>query len=156
MLYSTVELVTQVTLNSHFVFCFCNIIIVFLLIDRAKTNSCPGVSTSDPLPLPVYLNSHTKRDDHEKYDNVLVLKEDSSEESVPKEEVVEETETVIAEVKAETEAEAEAEAAEEKTEETEEEDDVDDEELRRRIEEFINKVNKEWRKEKLRASCETD
>lgn len=69
MLDSTVELIAQATSNFHLIFCFCNIIIVFLLIDRSKSDSHPIPSSIDVLHIDVYPNAITN--DYKHYPKVI-------------------------------------------------------------------------------------
>jgi len=145
MLLSMTELITEASLSSHFVFCFCNIIIVFLLIDRAISSSFSSASNIDPLPVDLYSNAG------ESYESRLVLEDaivegssmEGEQEIETKEEVVVEVFSVEGE-----EATGTLEAAEEEN----EEDKDDDEDLRKRIEEFIQKVNQAWQEETLKES----
>ena len=110
MLNSTIELISLAASNSHFIFCFCNLIIVILLVGGSK----PASEFAQDSPV-----HHPKVAQRNKDD-------------------IEGTNTSI-----------EAMVVEEK----ENNNNVDeDDELRRRVEEFIDKINKGWKAEKLRTS----
>ncbi|PSS33153.1 Protein of unknown function DUF761, plant protein [Actinidia chinensis var. chinensis] len=108
MLNSTIELISLAASNSHFIFGFCNLIIVILLVGGSKPTS------EFPQDSPVHHPKVVRRNKND----------------------VQGTNTSI-----------EAMVVEEKGNNEE-----DDDELRRRVEEFIDKINKGWKAEKLRTS----
>ncbi|XAR71790.1 hypothetical protein NMG60_11018204 [Bertholletia excelsa] len=143
MVESIIELINLATSNSLFIFCFCNLIIVFLLIAGSKPSS--DFDQESFLPPPVVSHIHKSE-----------IEEKITEFSSPD---VEETVTEVSlDIKDalpgvnESLAEKTLVVEEEKMEEGEEESgsEEDDDELRRRAEEFIEKINRGWKDEKLR------
>jgi len=136
MLYTTVELIAQAYSNFHFIFCFCNVIIIFLLIGSAR----PSNSRSSPVHQAV------------KNRNALLIKESACRMSDYSDAAKEEDDDDIVK-KAGPHDKDKREKLEERSKDDDDDDhDDDDGQLRRRIEEFIDKVNREWRAEKIRAS----
>ncbi|KAL7253880.1 hypothetical protein ACSBR1_008258 [Camellia fascicularis] len=131
MLDSTIELITLAASNSLVVFCFCNLIIGILLVGGSKPASEFGQESPIPPPIPSH---RTKNSDIEGTITRCSLNNDNAS-------------TIVSELSAEK-----AMVDEEKGEEEEEDDDDDDDELRRRVEEFIDKINRGWKAEKLRTS----
>lgn len=124
----TIEVITLAASNSLFVFGFCNLIIVILLVGGSRTSS--EFDQGTPILRPSIIADINTNDIEEANDNknetFIGVREDTSED----------------------EAEDEDEDEDEASCEEEEEDD----ELRRRVEEFIEKNNRSWRAEKLRTS----
>ncbi|CAL5364258.1 unnamed protein product [Camellia sinensis] len=133
MLDSTIELITLAASNSLVVFCFCNLIIGILLVGGSKPASEYGQES--PIPPPI-VSHRNKNSDIEGTITRCSLNNDNGS-------------TMVSELSAEK-AMVDEEKGD-KNEEGEEEDD-DDDELRRRVEEFIDKINRGWKAEKLRTS----
>ncbi|KAF5959888.1 hypothetical protein HYC85_001097 [Camellia sinensis] len=133
MLDSTIELITLAASNSLVVFCFCNLIIGILLVGGSKPTSEFGQES--PIPPPI-VSHRNKNSDIEGTITRCSLNNDNGS-------------TMVSELSAEK-AMVDEEKGDE--EEEEEEDDDDDDELRRRVEEFIDKINRGWKAEKLRTS----
>ncbi|KAF7148134.1 hypothetical protein RHSIM_Rhsim03G0171400 [Rhododendron simsii] len=134
MLNSTIELITLAASNSLVIFCFCNLIIAVLLVGGSKPGSEFGGQDSCGIPTPTF----TFRSRGDEVEGGL-----------------ETTRSVLDKHNASSTGVSEACDDEKATvdEEKENVDDVDDDdELRRRVEEFIDKINKGWKAEKLRTS----
>ncbi|KAL7194035.1 hypothetical protein ACSBR2_025644 [Camellia fascicularis] len=127
MLDSTIELITLAASNSIVVFCFCNLIIGILLVGGTKPAS--EFVQDSPIPLPI-VDHRSKNGDIEETIATCSLNNDVD------------ASTVVSESCAEK-----AMVDEEKGKENEE-----DDELRKRVEEFIDKINRGWKAEKLRTS----
>ncbi|CAL5185046.1 unnamed protein product [Lathyrus oleraceus] len=142
MLDSILELITQAASSSTFIFCFCNLIIVIILLDLKPS-----------------VNVHQKSEIHLSICESETLKQEINSKSIESLTQEKEVPRVVIDV----------EAKEEKEEEDEDEieiennEDVDcnnndveieenDDELRKRVEEFIEKVNKKWKEELLSTS----
>ncbi|KAL9225244.1 hypothetical protein vseg_001193 [Gypsophila vaccaria] len=147
MLEYTIGLViAYATPSTHFIFCLCNIIIVFLLVDRSKRNLNPNSVYN--YPFPTALNTNVTQYSYERYAKVV---EESSLQSTVVEVVASETATTN-EDEHECEHDNKENEDDKKEDEEVEEEENDDDELRRRVEEFIDKINREWRAERLRTS----
>ncbi|CAL5376803.1 unnamed protein product [Camellia sinensis] len=127
MLDSTIELITLAASNSIVVFCFCNLIIGILLVGGTKPAS--EFVQDSPIPPPI-VDHRNKNGDIEETITTCSLNNDVD------------ASTVVSESCAEK-----AIVDEEKGKENEE-----DDELRKRVEEFIDKINRGWKAEKLRTS----
>ena len=151
MLDVTLDLITQTASSSLFAFCCCNLIIVIILVGSKPASEETHTS---PLSLP----SNTLTNDKE----VLLLETNEKQVENPKgvsNELVVVSEVSNVQKNIDDDGEKgnndndndhhEGEDVEEKEEEEEEE---DDDELRKRVEEFIQKVNREWKAELLRTS----
>ncbi|KAF7820683.1 nuclear polyadenylated RNA-binding protein 3-like [Senna tora] len=110
--------------SSGFIFCFCNLIIVIILIDLK-----PSLSFDQESEIPVSMVRSSTGMTHK----CQVQKEEACREVSQEHKEEEMTDK-------------------EEEEEEEEEEDDDDDELRRRVEEFIDKVNKAWKAELLSTS----
>ncbi|KAI8030108.1 hypothetical protein LOK49_LG01G01356 [Camellia lanceoleosa] len=129
MLDSTIELISLAASNSIVVFCFCNFIIGILLVGGAKP---PSEFVQDsPIPPPT-VDHRNQNGDIEGTTTKCSLNNDDD------------ASTVVSESCAEK-----AMVDEEKEKEKENE---EDDELRRRVEEFIDKINKGWKAEKSKTS----
>ena len=83
MMISAIEMITQATSNFHFIFCFCNIIIIFLLIDRSKSYSNPIPSNADEFL--IVLSSNSTRNEYQNHVNEVKddqIQENSSSETI--------------------------------------------------------------------------
>lgn len=132
MFDSMFELITQAASNHLFIFCFCNLIIATIFLVGSKPTSIIG--RAGEIPLSLVINTRTNRnpgteskqlfyDDKEKLRNVNELVSYSQEAPVDDREENSNSNS-----------------------KNEDHDDHDDE-LRRRVEEFIEKVNKGWKAE---------
>ncbi|KAI8564656.1 hypothetical protein RHMOL_Rhmol03G0198000 [Rhododendron molle] len=134
MLNSTIELITLAASNSLLIFCFCNLIIAVLLLGGSKPCSEFGDqehSCGIPTP-PFTFRSRNEVEGPETSTCSAVLDKHNA------------SSTGVGEAR-----DAEKATADE---EKENDDDGDDDELRRRVEEFIDKINEGWKAEKLRTS----
>lgn len=130
-IYSTLDLIRRVVSNSLFIFCFCNLIIIIILLG------------SKPI-----LN--TKRESESS--RSTVNKRDGSgkggyEESKPSGEV---SKGMMIHAQKEEDENDRGDRAND--EEADKKENTDEDELRKRVEEFIEKVNKGWKAELLRTS----
>ncbi|KAI8564651.1 hypothetical protein RHMOL_Rhmol03G0197500 [Rhododendron molle] len=133
MLNSTIELITLAASNSLVIFCFCNLIIAVLLVGGSKPGSEFG-QDSCGIPTPTF----TFRSREDEVGGAL-----------------ETTGSVLDKHNASSTGVSEACDDEKATVEEEKEnvdDGDDDDELRRRVEEFIDKINEGWKAERLRTS----
>lgn len=137
MFDSTLELFTQAASNSLFIFCFCNLIIVVILVGSKPVNS---LNQENEIPLST--STHTIA-----YANVkqVTMKDHSFDGS--KETTSTDTMELPNVREAPTGNVGEDNSDNEKFVEKE-----DDDELTRRVEAFIDKVNREWRAELQRTS----
>ncbi|KAL0017166.1 hypothetical protein SO802_004235 [Lithocarpus litseifolius] len=135
MFDSMFDSITQAASNSLFIFCFCNLIIAILLM---VSKSSSELGQQGEIPLSVVINTCTNHKQgtygKQDFDDNKMLR-NVDEVSYPYEAPVFDKE----------------ESGNIHHNKDEEEDD-DDDELRRRVEEFIEKVNKEWKAESLRSS----
>ncbi|KAK9672751.1 hypothetical protein RND81_12G121700 [Saponaria officinalis] len=143
MLEYTTELIAHAAPSSHFIFCLCNIIILLLLVDRSKHNTNPSLACD--YTFPAALNTNVSQNNYAYYAEVN------------KETRAQSTSEVVAELATANEDEHECEDDNKESEngkkkDDEEEDDGD--ELKKRIEDFIHKINTEWRAEMLRTSSQ--
>lgn len=128
MFDSTFDLITQTASNSLFAFCFCNLIIVIILVGSKPTSNFDQESR---IPLSVVTNRSTN--DKQGTVNAKHVYEEVDEVStISQKSLGHDNEG--------------GNGAENNEEESE-----DNDELRRRVEEFIEKVNKGWKAEKLTA-----
>lgn len=137
MLVSTLDSLTQAASNSLYAFCFCNLIIVMIFVG-SKPGSYIDQESEIPRSKATYTITNEKQVDHDAKceqkgiaSSSIVI---SSEVSNAKEEL----------------ASAEKAAIDDQIVDNKECECDNDDELRRRVEEFIEKVNKEWRAESLR------
>ncbi|XP_020998490.1 uncharacterized protein LOC110281203 [Arachis duranensis] len=163
MLDSIVEFVTQAASSSAFIFCFCNLIIVYILVDLKPTLSSSVHQENSEVTPSMGTNLQTQ----ETNSKFLVQKDTELR-------AIQVSYVRQAEAEAEAEVEVEVEAKlievdiienigngecfveevkkEDEKEEKEEKEEEDDDELRKRVEEFIEKVNKGWKEELLITS----
>ncbi|GMN40902.1 hypothetical protein TIFTF001_010127 [Ficus carica] len=137
MLDVTLDLITQTASSSLLAFCFCNLIIVIILV-----GSKPGsefnqershASTSIPLSAVATANTSEKE--------VLVIPKDKNREEKSELVAVNEVSSAQNAVRDDND-----------NEDKEDEDDGGDDELRKRVEEFIEKVNRGWKAELSKTS----
>ncbi|KAE9592633.1 hypothetical protein Lal_00028722 [Lupinus albus] len=150
MLDSILEFITEAASSSAFIFCFCNLIIVIILVDLK-----PRLTIHQESEIPLSMDASQKQGTHFKHPKDT----ESSPEEVHTESkaiAVNNIETkgnddwnIEEEEKEEVEEEEEEKEEEEEDEEEEEE---EDDELKRRVEEFIEKVNRGWKQESLSTS----
>lgn len=136
MLNTTIELITLATSNSLLVFCFCNLIIVILLFDGSKSSTSQFDEDDEVVLNPPHIIVINGNKNGTKGANACCKydKEDAFTEVT----VALNVDNVLNDDK-------------EGKGQKEEEEEVDDE-LRRRVEEFIDKINRGWKAEKLRNS----
>lgn len=156
MFVSTFELICLAASNSHAVFCFFNLIIAILVVGSSKSTSQYNEKKPDPCHSFAHENKDSTNMKNASSSSEIekkLVKTDEDEASFVSITTVNDEERSLVE-------EEEAEASfvsittvniNEEISRDEEED--DDDELRRRIEEFIEKVNKGWRVEKLKTYC---
>ncbi|KAL5728012.1 hypothetical protein ACHQM5_001140 [Ranunculus cassubicifolius] len=130
MLDSTLELINLVSSNSHLMFCFCNLIIGILFVTNSKTVQRHRYR-SDGLATVV--------DDKKQADDVVLTSTIEKSMSVKKAPITVVTEVVIPDV---------ARVIIKEDDEDHINDEQNEDELRRRAEEFIEKVNRSWRAER--------
>lgn len=192
MLYDTIELIIQASSNFHFIFCFCNLIILSVLIasslsspvecnletynnavlirgddhdqgDHDEHNSVksePSFDSQGSIPNEGTLDNHkmTDREAGGDNDEEACFEEqgqpcaDSTEVGYKEIQMYAALSPIDGDVKATLEDKKQNQEEEEEEEEGGGGDGDDDDVLRRKIEDFIDKVNKEWRKEKLSTS----
>ncbi|KAH7855737.1 hypothetical protein Vadar_028254 [Vaccinium darrowii] len=140
MLNSTIELITLAASNSLLMFCFCNFIIAVLLVGGSKPASEYGQDSSIPPPEFAFRDTNetegTSSTTTTTTTTTCSVDNDNASTGVSE----------LCAVKADT-----VESVEEEEKENDD-GDGDDDELRRRVEEFIDKINEGWKAEKLRTS----
>ncbi|XP_062159209.1 uncharacterized protein LOC133866637 [Alnus glutinosa] len=135
MFDSMFELITQAASNHLFIFCFCNLIIAFVLVGSKPT---PKIGRAGEIPLSLVINTRTNRNPGT--DSKLISYDDK------------ETLRDVNQVSCSQEAPPVDDREENGNRNFQEEgEDHDDDELRRRVEEFIEKVNRGWKAEILRS-----
>ncbi|XP_027359417.1 NAD-dependent protein deacetylase HST1 [Abrus precatorius] len=139
MLDSILEFITQAASSSAFIFCFCNLIIVIILLDLK-----PSLSIHQKSEISFSKGPNQKQETNIKS---VVEKDTASLAQVVEVSHVMETEAVVDNIEIEGNDDCSNEE-----EENEEEEEEEDDELRRRVEEFIEKVNKGWKEELLSTS----
>ncbi|KAK7270791.1 hypothetical protein RJT34_26213 [Clitoria ternatea] len=137
MLDTVLDFFTQAASSSAFIFCFCNLIIVIILLDLRPSLS---VHQESGIPLSMVVNQKQGKN----FNKGLVEKGTAIE--VPKVEEVVELEAVDS---IEIEGNIDECCSNEEEEKEEKVEKEEDDELRRRVEEFIEKVNKGWKEELL-------
>ncbi|KAI6674791.1 hypothetical protein NL676_002697 [Syzygium grande] len=182
MLDLTVELVAQAASNSLVVFCFCNLLIVIILMSPKPSSNLDerselhlGVVTHDGVMDEQRLEIEQPPEDGETWPEVMELRvcenlekegrsyrgkgedDNEGEQRIDIEQPPEDEETwpevmqlCVCE-NLEKEGGSYNGKGEDDNEDDGESDNDDDDELRRRIEAFIDKVNREWKEEKLRT-----
>ncbi|KAL9240397.1 hypothetical protein vseg_014622 [Gypsophila vaccaria] len=147
MLYTTIEFLTLASSNYHFLFCFCNVIIFFLLFGSSKSSVSSSRNYFKRVPaqnVNIVTNSMVKVNNNNNdiiQDNNIYGKSNQ-----------EEVKIIISEEVHhgyEHEHQHEVENEEEYQIEFASDEDNDCDVLRKKIEEFIDKVNQEWRAENL-------
>ncbi|KAK9178655.1 hypothetical protein WN943_027848 [Citrus x changshan-huyou] len=134
MLDSAVDWITEAASNSIFIFCFCNLIIVMILMG-SKYSSVFDQESEEHAPV-LSINSCAYSN---KQETISIHSFDGNKKSM----AARELSTDLQEEHADDQEE------ERNFENSESKD--DDDELRRRFEEFIEKVNRGWKEEKLRT-----
>ncbi|CAJ1952513.1 unnamed protein product [Sphenostylis stenocarpa] len=143
MLSSVMEFITQAASSSAFIFCFCNLIIVIILVDLKPSLSIHRESEVHLLK---------GANDQKQGANSKPLVEKDTPPMPPAVEVSHDHE---AETVEKIEIEGNKDCSNEEDEKVEEEKDdnkSENDELRKRVEEFIEKVNKGWKEELLSTS----
>lgn len=141
MLDSTIELISLAASNSLAVFCFCNLIIAVLLVGSSKPTP-----QFDQVVKPI--NAFPINNDEFKKNRVSSSPEKAKDDlvQIEEEEEEEEEEKVSSAVSIDM-----VENGDETPDQDDDNDDHDDDELRKRVEEFIEKTNRRWRAEKMRT-----
>lgn len=134
MLDSAVEWITEAASNSIFIFCFCNLIIVMILMG-SKYSSSFDQESEEHAPV-LRINSYAYGN---KQETISIHSFDGNKKSMAARELSNDLQ----------EEHADDQEEERNFENSESKD--DDDELRRRFEGFIEKVNRGWREEKLRT-----
>jgi len=141
MLGSVLEFITQAASSSAFIFCFCNLIIVIILVDLKPSLS---IHQESEIHLLKGANDHQKQGANSK---PLVEKDTTAMPQAVEVEVSHDGEAETVES-----IEIEGNEDDEKVEQEKSEKDDSNDELRKRVEEFIQKVNKGWKEELLSTS----
>ncbi|KAF6135714.1 hypothetical protein GIB67_021330 [Kingdonia uniflora] len=137
------ELFSLAGSNSHLVFCFCNLIIVILLVNGTKSNPVVSSKEENGISVSIVVNTVEKEQTDGEIDfslnnhmetsvNVVVV-------TVSENELVDGSEENCNDSGGNEEI-------------CNESGDNDKDELRQRVEEFIEKVNRGWKAEKLRTN----
>ncbi|KAG2715687.1 hypothetical protein I3843_03G091800 [Carya illinoinensis] len=130
MFDSVLELISQAASNSVFIFCFCHLIIVVILVG---SKSSPNLDKEEEIPVSGIINTSTYQKQGRKSEQLFDGKELSySQEAAPA---------------ADKEEKGNSDDHDNKDADKDGEDHHD--ELRRRVEEFIEKVNQGWKEELL-------
>ncbi|CAL0328654.1 unnamed protein product [Lupinus luteus] len=139
MLDSILEFITQAASSSAFIFCFCNLIIIIILVDLK-----PSLSIHQESEIPLSIDTNKKQGTNFKS---LVEKDTGSS---PQEAQVDEEAKALALNKIEVKGNDDWSNEEEESEEVEDGNEEEEgDELKRRVEEFIEKVNRGWKQELL-------
>ncbi|XP_062076228.1 uncharacterized protein LOC133780599 [Humulus lupulus] len=144
MLDVTLDLISQTASSSLFAFCFCNLIIVIILVGSKPVSSEFAQKQSHHAPLSLVSVPNTVTHDNE-VENANGLREE---------------ERNVLEVICEQVSNGQKELGNEESfddhrddgNDDNQDDDDDDEQLRKRVEDFIQKVNREWKEELIRTS----
>ncbi|ESW24400.1 hypothetical protein PHAVU_004G127400 [Phaseolus vulgaris] len=134
MLGSVLEFITQAASSSAFIFCFCNLIIVIILVDLK-----PSLSIHQKSEIHLLEGANDQKQGARANSKSLVEKDTTAMAQAVEVSHDDEAETV-------ENIEIEGNEDEEKVEQGK------DDELRKRVEEFIQKVNKGWKEELLSTS----
>ncbi|XP_019450739.1 PREDICTED: uncharacterized protein LOC109353006 isoform X2 [Lupinus angustifolius] len=134
MLDSILEFMTQAASSSAFIFCFCNLIIVIILVDLK-----PSLSIHQQSEIPLHIV--------QKGTGSLPQEAQVSQVQEAKEAELDEEAKILAANNIEIKGNDDWNNEEEESGEVEE-----DDELKRRVEEFIEKVNRGWKQELLSTS----
>ncbi|KAK3407255.1 hypothetical protein EUGRSUZ_K03334, partial [Eucalyptus grandis] len=138
MLDLTAELVAQAASNSFIVFCFCNLLIIVIILMSPKLSS--NFEERNQFHLPIVTHNGVM-DEH----RMDIEQPPKDEETVP-----EDMELCVCE-NLENEGGSYDSGGEADNEDGGESNNDNNDEFRRRIEAFIHKVNREWKAEKLRT-----
>ncbi|KAJ9146422.1 hypothetical protein P3X46_028691 [Hevea brasiliensis] len=122
-MFSTMESIAQAASNSLFIFCFCNLILFIILVTASKPASCCHQKNQVPLLTVTNANMNVKQANTTKH--------------FPD----------VSKVSNAAEAQIQENANDDHSRENNE-----DDEFRRKVEEFIDKVNRGWKTELLRKS----
>ncbi|KAJ9553160.1 hypothetical protein OSB04_017205 [Centaurea solstitialis] len=132
------EVITVVASNPHLIFLFCNVIIILLILVSFQntSNSDHTITTSiNPSPLPPPINQNKSFESSIETTTYSMPEETAANVSIDVDNSSDDGNSSV-----------------EDHEEEEEEEKQDDDELRKRVEEFINKTNRFWKAEKLNLS----
>ncbi|XP_041002775.1 uncharacterized protein LOC121248380 [Juglans microcarpa x Juglans regia] len=136
MFDSMLEMMSRVASNSLFIFCFCNLIIIAVILVGSK--SSPNLDKEEEIPVSVIINTSTYQKQGRKSEQYLF---DGKELSINANELsysLQEAAPV---------ADKEEKGNSDHDNKDVDKDGEDHDELRRRVEEFIEKVNKGWMEE---------
>ncbi|KAI5569860.1 hypothetical protein POPTR_012G129400v4 [Populus trichocarpa] len=135
MFESTVELIVQAASNSLVIFCFCNLIIVMILMGSKPVSN---FGQESEIPQSMVTKTHTKVKE-----DVLAMPslDENKKPSLDEDKMSTDDGRVSITLEEPTGDDDEEENG------NDNEEDEDEDELRRRVEEFINKVNHGWRAE---------
>ncbi|KAM6587514.1 uncharacterized protein LOC115716834 [Cannabis sativa] len=145
MLDVTLDLISQTASSSLFAFCFCNLIIVIILLGSKPVNSAHDQKQSDHAP-PLSVVSIPKtvtHDDEAVKHNGLGMEE---------RDVLEVVCQHVSNLQKELGAEEKFHDHLDDGNHDDHDQDHHDDELRKRVEDFIQKVNREWKEELIRTS----
>lgn len=127
-----IELITVAASNPHFIFLFCNMIILTLiLVNLEPTSNSDKKQNASPIPPPPPLSA---ANENTKFEYTTTrstsLQESTTNVLIDVDQVSDDCKLMV----------------------NEEDEELSDDELRRRVEEFIDKVNRGWKAEKLSLS----
>ncbi|CAH8295707.1 unnamed protein product [Eruca vesicaria subsp. sativa] len=161
MLDIAYELVGQATSNSLLMFCFCNLIIVIIITGSSKPGSTDSQDYTFTTSVSFTMCSNVASEDHDcgdEDDEEMIDVDVSSAQDEPltdassiSKEYKDKESIQCCDDDEEEEDEDEDEDDDDESNEADVEEEEEDDELRKRAEEFIAKVNNEWKYEKLRA-----
>ncbi|XP_018815821.1 uncharacterized protein LOC108987375 [Juglans regia] len=135
MFDSMLELISRAASNSLFIFCFCNLIIIAVILVGSK--SSPNLDKEDEIPVSVIINTSTHQKQGRKSEQLFDGKELS----------LNANELSYSLQEAAPVADKEEKGNSDHDNKDVDKDSEDHDELRRRVEEFIEKVNKGWKEE---------
>ncbi|CAI9774990.1 unnamed protein product [Fraxinus pennsylvanica] len=157
MFVSTFELICLAASNSHAVFCFCNLIIAILVVGSSMSAS----QCNEEKPYPCHSFPYENKDSTNMKNAAsssmkakkLVETDEDEASSISITSVNNEERTWVEEEEEEEASSSVGITMVNDEEKSRDEEQDDDDELRRRVEEFIEKVNKGWMDEKLKTYC---
>jgi hypothetical protein len=130
------ELITQAASNHLFIFCCCNLIIAIVLVGSKPTSN---IGHAAEIPISLVINTRTNRNPGADSKQLFLEKE-----------TLRNVNQVSCSQEAPVDDGREENGNGSNKNEDEDDDDDDGDELRRKVEEFIEKVNKGWKAEILR------
>ncbi|XP_019090344.1 PREDICTED: nucleolin-like [Camelina sativa] len=166
MLHIAFELIGEATSNSLLMFCFCNLIIVMIFTGSSKPGSMGSQDSTFVNPVS-YDMCYIASDDHDRVDDhddgamniAAVVPSVQDEPLIDDSSSDEEEDREISHCYADDDDDDFSDEDEDdsdnddddESKEAEDEEEEGDDDLRTRVEEFIAKINNEWRHEKLKA-----